>query len=76
MQNGQFGSKMIFAKKMTKMNLQEQLSCSVQKTAGNAKWAVGSKIFLFKKRPKMNLQEQLSCSVQKTAGKKQPIFDK
>ena len=34
MQNGQFGSKMIFAKKMTKMNLQEQLSCSVQKTAG------------------------------------------
>ena len=34
MQNGQFGSKIVFSKKMPKMNLQEQLSCSVQKTAG------------------------------------------
>ena len=34
MQNGQFGSKIIFAKNMLKMNLQEQLSCAVQKTAG------------------------------------------
>ena len=34
MQNGQFGSKIVFAKNMPKMNLQEQLSCSVQKTAG------------------------------------------
>ena len=34
MQNGQFGSKNFFSKTMPKMNLQEQLSCSVQKTAG------------------------------------------
>ena len=34
MQNGQFGSKVFFSKNMPKMNLQEQLSCSVQKTAG------------------------------------------
>ena len=34
MQNGQFGSKIVFSKKMPKMNLQEQLSGSVQKTAG------------------------------------------
>ena len=34
MQNGQFGSKNFFFKNMPKMNLQEQLSCSVQKTAG------------------------------------------
>ena len=34
MQNGQFGSKMFFSKKMPKMSLQEQLSGSVQKTAG------------------------------------------
>ena len=34
MQNGQFGSKKFFSKNMPKINLQEQLSCSVQKTAG------------------------------------------
>ena len=34
MQNGQFRSKIVFSKKMPKMNLQEQLSGSVQKTAG------------------------------------------
>ena len=34
MQNGQFGSKVFFSKNTPKMNLQEQLSCSVQKTAG------------------------------------------
>ena len=34
MQNGQFGSKIFFSKNMPKTNLQEQLSCSVQKTAG------------------------------------------
>ena len=34
MQNGQFGSKIVFAKNMPEMNLQEQLSGSVQKTAG------------------------------------------
>ena len=32
MQNGQFGSKIFFSKNMPKMNLQEQLSCSVRKT--------------------------------------------
>ena len=34
MQNGKFGSKIFFSKNMPKMNLQEQLSCSVQKAAG------------------------------------------
>ena len=34
MQNGQFGSKMFFFKHMPKMNLEEEKSCSVQKTAG------------------------------------------
>ena len=34
MQNGQFGSKIFFSKNMLKMNRQEQLSSSVQKTAG------------------------------------------
>ena len=34
MQNGQFGSKVFFSKNMLKMNLEEQLSFSVQKTAG------------------------------------------
>ena len=34
MQNGQFGSKIFFSKNMPKMNLQEELSCCVQKTAG------------------------------------------
>ena len=34
MQNGQSGSKNFFSKNMLKMNLQEQLSCSVQTTAG------------------------------------------
>ena len=34
MQIGQFGSKNFFFKNMQKMNLQEQLSCSVQKTNG------------------------------------------
>ena len=34
MQNGKFGSKIIFPKNMPKMNLQEQFSCSVPKTAG------------------------------------------
>ena len=33
MQNRQFGSKIFFSKNMPKMNLQEELSCSVQKTA-------------------------------------------
>ena len=33
MQNGQFGSKNFSFKNMPKMNLQEQLKCSVQKTA-------------------------------------------
>ena len=32
MQNGQFGSKIFFSKNMPKLNLQEQLSCSVKKT--------------------------------------------
>ena len=31
---GSLGQKLFFFKKMPKMNLQEQLSCSVQKTAG------------------------------------------
>ena len=81
MQNGQFGSKIFFSKNMPKMNLQEQLSCSVQKTleknsqySRNAKCKMhngqfGSKNFFSKNMPKMNLQEELSCSVQKTAGK-------
>ena len=34
MQNGQFRSKILFAKNMPKMNLQKHLNCSVQKTAG------------------------------------------
>ena len=34
MQNGHFGSKIFFSKNVPKMNLQEQLSCAVQKTAG------------------------------------------
>ena len=34
MHNGRFGSKILFSKKMPKMNLQEQLSGSVQKAAG------------------------------------------
>ena len=34
MQIGQFGSKIFFSKNMPKMNLQEQLSCFVQKTTG------------------------------------------
>ena len=34
MQNGQFGSRIFLSKKMPKMNLQDQLSCSVQKNAG------------------------------------------
>ena len=34
MQNAHFGSKNFFSKNMPKMNIQEQLSCSVQKTAG------------------------------------------
>ena len=34
MQNGQLGSKIFFSKNMPKMNLQEELSCSVQKNAG------------------------------------------
>ena len=34
MQNGQFGSKNFFSKNMPKMNLQEELSSSVHKTAG------------------------------------------
>ena len=34
MQNGQFGSKIIFSTTMPEMNLQEQFSCCVQKTAG------------------------------------------
>ena len=34
MQIGQFGSKIFFSKNMPKMNLQEQFSCSVQKTNG------------------------------------------
>ena len=34
MQNEQFGSKILFSKNMPKISLQEQLSCSVQKTAG------------------------------------------
>ena len=33
MQNAQFGSKMFFCKNMPKMNVQEQLICSVQKAA-------------------------------------------
>ena len=33
MQNGQFGSKIFFSKNITKINLQEQLGCSVQKIA-------------------------------------------
>ena len=33
MQNGKFGSKILFCKNMPKMNLQEQFSGSVQKTA-------------------------------------------
>ena len=37
MQNGQCGSKIFFSKNMLKMNLQEQLSCSVQKTAEKKK---------------------------------------
>ena len=31
MQNGQSGSNIFFSKNMPKMNLQEQLSCSVKK---------------------------------------------
>ena len=34
MQKGQFGSKIFFFKNMPKINLQEELTCSVQKTAG------------------------------------------
>ena len=34
MQNRQFGAKIFFSKNMPKMNLQEELNCSVQKTAG------------------------------------------
>ena len=34
MQNGQFVSKIFLSRNMPKVNLQEQLSCSVQKTAG------------------------------------------
>ena len=34
MQNRQFGSKIFFSNNMPKMNLQEQLSGSVQKTSG------------------------------------------
>ena len=34
MQNGQFGSKIIFPQNIPKMNLQEELSFSAQKTAG------------------------------------------
>ena len=33
MQNRQFGSKNFFSKNMPKMNLQEHLSCSVEKNA-------------------------------------------
>ena len=40
MQNGQFGSKIKNAKNMRKTILQEQWSCSVQKTAGkNTKYS-------------------------------------
>ena len=34
MQNRQFGSKMFFSKNRPKMNLEEQFSCCVPKTAG------------------------------------------
>ena len=34
MQNRQFGSKIIFPQNIPKINLQEPLSCSAQKTAG------------------------------------------
>ena len=34
MQIGQFDTKIFFSKNMQKMNIQEQLSCSVQKTNG------------------------------------------
>ena len=34
MQNAQFGSKFFLCKNMPKKNLQEKLSCSVQKTSG------------------------------------------
>ena len=37
---GSFGSKYVFSKNMPKMNLQEELSCCVQKTAGkNSKYS-------------------------------------
>ena len=34
MQNGQFGAKNFFSKNMPKINLQEEFTCSMQKTAG------------------------------------------
>ena len=74
MQNGKFESKIFFSKNMPKMNLKEQLSCSVQKTARkNSQYSrnetivkidhgqngqFGSKIFFSKNMPKVNLEEE------------------
>ena len=54
MQNGQFGSKIFFLKNMPNVNLQEQLSCSVQKTAGKNSQNSRNETILVSVKPMQN----------------------